>query len=103
MAVTITAAELATALGIDATLAARYLGVASALVDRYAPTAPAAVKSEGIIRASGWLHSQPKSAAVQETTGDVSSAFLFEAHGCLQNSGAKSLLSMWKERHAGAV
>ena len=103
MAVTITAAELATALGIDATLATRYLGVASALVDRYADTAPDAVSNEAVIRASGWLNSQPKTGAVSESQGDVKTDYLFEAHGCLRHSGSMSLLSPFKQRHAGAV
>ena len=103
MAVTLTAAELAAALGIDATLAARYLGVASALVDKYADTAPAEVKREGIIRASGWLHSHPKSGAVSEAQGDIKTEWLYEASGCLRHSGAMSLLSPFKQRHAGAI
>ena len=100
---TITAAELATALGITDALAARYLAVSASLVTRYCPTCPTAVANEAIIRASGWLHSQPKTGAVSEAQGDVKTDFLFEAHGCLRHSGAMSLLSSFKERHAGKV
>ncbi len=100
---TITAAELAAALGITDALATRYLGVAAALVDRYCPTCPTAVANEAVIRASGWLHSQPKTGAVSESQGELKIDYLFEAHGCLRHSGAMSLLSPFKQRHAGAV
>ena len=103
MAVTITAAELGSALGVDIAIATRLLPVATALVMQYAPTAPEAVGNEATIRAAGWLHASPKSGAVQERVGEVDTAYLFEATGCLRNSGAMSLLSPFKQRHAGAI
>ena len=62
MAVTITAAELAEAVGVDSTTATRLLAVAAALVNRYAPDAPHAISNEAAIRTAGWLAEQPAAA-----------------------------------------
>ena len=69
MAVTITAAQLAEAVGVDSTTAARLLAVAAALVERYAPDAPDAVANEAVIRTAGWLAEQPSAAIRSETEG----------------------------------
>ena len=55
MAVTITAADLATAIGKKLEIATRLLPVASILVERYAPNAPTEIQNEAVIRTSGWL------------------------------------------------
>ena len=47
---------LAAAVGSSEAVAGRLGPVVSELVERFAPAAPAAVKSEAVIRASGWLH-----------------------------------------------
>ena len=49
MAVTITAAQLAEAVGVDSTTATRLLAVATELVNRFAPDAPDAIANEGAI------------------------------------------------------
>lgn len=103
MAVKISATELASAVGFSETIATRLLPVATALVNAYAPTAPDAISDEAVIRAAGWLHGQPKTGAVAQQQGDVRDEFLFEASGVLTHSGAKSLLSPFKRRRAGAI
>ena len=53
MAVTLTQAQLESALGVSAELSARLLSVATELVNRYAPEATIAVANESVIRCSG--------------------------------------------------
>ena len=103
MAVTITAAELAEAVGVDSTTAARLLAVASELVTRYAPDAPAAIQNEAVIRTAGWLAEQPAAAITGETEGDIRTAYAPTMQSALRHSGAMALLSPWKIRRAGAV
>lgn len=103
MAVTITATDLATAVGFTAAIATRLLPVATALVNAYAPTAPDAISNEAVVRAAGWLHGAPKTGAVAQQQGDIRTEFLFEATGVLTHSGAKSLLSPFKRRRAGKI
>ena len=59
MAVTLTAAGLTEAVGVDSTTATRLLAVATELVTRYAPDAPDAISNEAVIRCAGWLSEQP--------------------------------------------
>ena len=103
MAVTITAAELAEAVGVDSATAVRLLSVATALVTRYAPAAPTAVQNEAAIRFAGWVAESPASGARSESIGDISTAFSPAMTGGLRASGAMALLSGWKIRRAGAV
>ena len=55
MAVTLTATELAEALGAEQALADRLLPVATAIVDDYAPHAPDALANEAAIRFAGYI------------------------------------------------
>ena len=71
MAVTLTAPELAQAVGVDSTTATRLLPVATELVTRYAPDAPDAISNEAVIRCAGWLSEQPAAAITSESEGDI--------------------------------
>ena len=104
MAVTIDAAGLAEAIGVDLATAVRLLAVATALVNRYASAAPDAISNEATIRCTtGWLAEQPSAAIRSETEGDVSTSYAPSMQSALRHSGAMSLLSTWKVRRAGAI
>ena len=103
MAVTLTAAELGAAIGVDSNTATRLLAVASALVERYAPEAPEAISNEGAIRSAGWLADQPSAAIRSETEGDISTDYAPSQMSALRHSGAMALLSPWKVRRGGAI
>ena len=103
MAVTLTAAELAEAVGVDSVTATRLLAVATELVTRFAPGAPDAIQGEAVLRVSGWLNEAPASGARSESIGDISTAFSPAMTGGLRASGAMALLSPWKIRRAGPV
>ena len=103
MAVTITVAELAEAIGTDSTTATRLPAVATALVERYAPDAPDAISNEAVIRTAGWLAEQPAAAITSETEGDIRTSYAPTAMSALRHSGAMALLSPWKIRRAGAI
>ena len=75
MAVTVTSAELAEAVGVDSATATRLLAVATALVTQYAPDAPGAIANEGAIRCAGWLAEQPAASITGETEGDVRTSY----------------------------
>ena len=96
--------ELAEALAINGTLAARLHPVAGALVERYAPDAPDAILDEAVIRCAGWLLETPAGAVRSETTGDVRTTFDGgRSLGALRHSGAMGLLTAFKIRRAGAI
>ena len=101
MAVTITAAELAEAVGVDSTTAARLLAVATELVTRYAPSAPHAISNEAAIRTAGWLAEQPSAAITSEGEGDIRTSYAPTMQSALRHSGGMSLLTAWKVRRAG--
>ena len=103
MAVTITAAQLAEAVGVDSTTATRLLAVATELVNRFAPDAPDAVANEAVIRTAGWLAEQPSAAITSETEADISTSYAPSMQSALRHSGAIALLSPWKIRRAGAI
>ena len=103
MALTLTAAELAEAIGVDSAAAARLLPVAKALVTRYAPDAPAAISNEAAIRCAGWLAEQPNAAITSETEGDIRTSYAPTMTSALRHSGGMALLSPWKVRRAGAI
>ena len=103
MAVTITAAELGEAVGVDSVTATRLLAVAAALVTRYAPDAPDAIQGEAILRVSGWLSEAPASGVRSESIGDISTTFSPMATGALRASGGMALLSPWKVRRGGSI
>ena len=103
MAVTVTSAELAEAVGVDSVTATRLLAVATALVTRYAPDAPGAIQGEAVLRVSGWLSEAPASGVRSESIGDISTTFSPALTGGFGASGAMALLSPWKIRRAGPV
>ena len=90
----LTAAQLATALKLDATDAAeladvtRLLGAATALIEAYAPTAPDAIVDEAVVRVCGYLYDSPTAAR--------GTAF----GSALRNSGAGGLLLPWRAPRA---
>ena len=59
MAITLTAAQLAEAIGSDTETATRLLSVCTELVNNFAAGAPDAVANEAVIRTAGWLKEQP--------------------------------------------
>ena len=103
MAVTITAAQLAEAVGVGSPTATRLLAVATALVERYALEAPDAISNEAVIRTAGWLAEQLSAAITSETEGDIRTSYAPTMQSALRHSGAMSLLSPWKIRRAGAI
>ena len=103
MAVTLTSAELAEAVGVDLATATRLLAVASALVQRFADGAPAEISNEAVIRTAGWLAEQPSAAITSETEGDIRTSYAPSMQSALRHSGAMGLLSPWKVRRAGAI
>ena len=92
---------LAEAVGCSEAVACRLGPVVAALVDRFAPAAPAVVKTEAVIRASGWLHSnRPGLRKVGVSNIDIE----FEGgQSALRHSSAMSLLSPFKIRRAGKI
>ena len=103
MAVTLTAAALGAALGVDVADATRLLAVATPTVERYAPAAPSALQDEGVIRFAGWLNESPSSGARMESEGDISTSFSPAMPGGFRASGAMALLTYWRVRRAGAI
>ena len=103
MAVTISAADLATAIKSTAEVAGRLLPVATGLVERYAPAAPEAIQNEAVIRCAGYLAQHPADARRSTGVGGVSSSWAATHTGALRHSGAMSLLSPYKVRRAGAI
>ena len=103
MALTLSAAELAEAIGVDSTTATRLLAVATALVTRYAPDAPDAINNEAAIRCAGWLAEQPSAAITSEAEGDIRTSYAPTMQSALRHSGAMALLTHWRIRRAGAI
>ena len=103
MAVTLDAAELAAALGVESAIATRLLPVASALVEKYAPAAPEAIQNEATIRTSGWLSEQPAAAVRSERIGDIQTDYSPSHLSALRHSGAMALLTGWKVRRGGTI
>ena len=103
MAVTLSAAELTEAVGVDSTTATRLLAVATELVTRYAPDAPDAVANEAVIRTAGWLAEMPSAAITSESEGDIRTSYAPTMQSALRHSGAMALLSPWKVRRGGPV
>ena len=92
---------LATACGCSEDVAGRLGPVVAELVERYSSGAPAAVKSEAVIRAAGWLHgNKPGLRKVGISNVDIEYS---GGQSALRHSGAMSLLSSWKIRRAGKI
>ena len=100
-AVTAATTALAEAVGASESVAGRLGPVVAAIVERFAPGAPAAVKSEAVIRASGWLQrSKPGLRKIGISSIDIEYA---SGQSALRNSGAMSLLTGFKIRRAGKI
>ena len=94
-------AALAAAVGSSEAVACRLGPVVAELVERYASGAPAAVKSESVIRAAGWLHgNKPGLRKVGVSNVDVEFS---GGQSALRHSGAMALLTGFKIRRAGKI
>ena len=71
MPITVTAAVIATELGVDLPTAERLLAVSSELVTNFAPAAPDAVLNEAVLRIAGWLFQTPASSIKSEAAGPL--------------------------------
>ena len=96
MAVTLTAAQLATAIRVgdsadETTQVTRLLATATAMVVKHAPNAPDAIQDEAVIRLAGYLYDAPQSPGGSN----------FAAIG--RNSGAWALLLPWRVHRAGST
>ena len=76
---------------------------AAALVERYAPSAPAPIKNESVIRTAGYMLEQPSAAVRQDVVGEINTSYAAGNLSALRHSGAMAMLSSWKVRRAGAV
>ena len=92
---------LAEAVGCSEAVACRLGPVVAALVQQYASDAPAILKSEAVIRASGWLYgNRPGIRKVGVSNIDIE----FEGgQSALRHSGSMALLSPFKVRRAGKI
>ena len=82
--------------------------VALTLCHRYAPAAPIEVMQEAAVRAGGWLMGrQPHVIARRVKTPDGTESELTYRSAAtanvLKESGAETMLSPWKIRHARAI
>ena len=92
---------LAAAIGASESVAGRLGAVVAELVEQYASGAPAAVKTESVIRCAGWLFSsKPGLRKIGISSIDIEFS---GGQSALRNSGAMALLSAWKIRRAGAI
>ena len=114
MAVTISALELAQAIGETVTddqgtetatnAITRLLDVAGPVVDRYAPDAPDAISNEAAIRLAGYLCGTVQSGWFTSIDVGGVTAEYQPNHGlAFRNSGAQALLSPWRVRKAGVI
>lgn len=101
MAVTITAQELAAAIGSDSPSGARLLEVCTEMVNDYASDVPDAIANEAVIRTAGYLHEVPPG-IMSQSVEDVGS-IAYKGTNPLRASGAMSLLSPFKKRRARAI
>ena len=107
-AVTLTAAQLAEATGLDRTdapaaVAERLLQVAARAVLDYAPEAPVALLNEAAIRFGGYLAQSDFGAVRSESLGPASVEYNLNHAAAFRNSGAAALLTNYKRRRAGAI
>ena len=92
---------LAEACGCSEAVACRLGAVVAALVERYASGAPAAIKTESVIRCAGWLYaSKPGLRKVGISSLDIEFS---GGQSALRNSGAMALLGPFKIRRAGKI
>ena len=75
----------------------------AALVERHAPGAPAAVRSEALVRIVGYLAGSDYGAIVKESIGPQDFELTVNHSSCFRNCGAAALLSPWRVRRARAI
>ena len=101
---TISATDLAAAIGASEDVATRLLPVVKARVERYAAEAPEEVQNEAAIRFSGYLAASPGFGAYRKLEVGATTFEIPPTHGpAFRNCGAMALLSPWKVRRAGAI
>ena len=103
MAVTITAAELASASGLDTATATRLLPVATQLVTDYAAGAPDVLANEAAIRFVGYMARSGGGVITSKNVGPVSVTFQSSDAAMFRNCGAAALLTRYRIRRAGAI
>ena len=115
MAVTISLADLAYAIGADHGVTAdpdtaeiarvtRLLTVASQVVTDYAPDAPQAVANEAVVRFCGYLYSADFGAIRSDELGaGLRLSYATNHAAAFRFSGAAGLLTRYKRRHAGRI
>ena len=98
------AQALGTFLGVEESRANQLIQVAQELTEQYSPDAPTAIKSEAILRISGYLNDrEPGHSRHRTRIGDYETETVYTGGGVLLASGAASLLSPWKVRRAGVI
>ena len=105
MAITVTAAVIATELDIDLTRATRLLSVASALVNDYCPEAPEPIANESVLMAAGWLwgNGASRGSIRSEGAGPLRITYATHEKNALKHSGAEAMLSPFKVRRAMVI
>ena len=99
----ISAAQLASAIGTDETTAAQLLAVTWDRCRQYAPGAPSTTLAEAVIRYAGWLIEAPAGGVRSESIGDISTTYSPAMLSGFRASGAAALLSPWRVRRAGSI
>ena len=105
MAITITASELAEAIGGEdsPTIVARVLATASAIVTNYAPAAPDAVQNEAVVRFAGYLFGSDFGGVQSESIGPMRVDYATNHAAAFRYSGAAGLLTRYKRRRTGSI
>ena len=105
--ITLTAQELRDVIGdnIPLAMAERLLAVAIAKVDDYAPSAPAVLKNEAVIRFAGYLGGSDFGGVQDESIGPRSVTYTPPSTNAamFRNSGAAALLTSHKKRRGGLI
>ena len=104
MSVTISAAELATVISRDVSVATRLLPVVSAIVEKYAPDAPASIQDEAAIRFAGYLANTQGLVGFRKVDIGALTVEPLPAHGAaFYHCGAAALLAKFRTHSAGLI
>ena len=104
MSVTLTAAELATVISRDVSVATRLLPVVSAIVEKYAPLAPAAIQDGAAIRFAAYLANTQGLVGFRKVDIGGLNVEPLPAHGAaFYHSGAAALLARFRTHSAGLI
>ena len=102
--VTLSACELATAIGAEEDVAGRLLTVVKAVIDKYAPTAPASVSNEAAIRYAGYLKNTTATVGLRSFEAGSLKIEPMMAHGsAFHHCGAAGLLSRFRQHRGGVI